>query len=410
MSSSPTDADSRRHHCDHCNKPFLTSGHLARHLRTHTGERAHACTFPGCTTRCSRKDNLAQHYRLHFDIRDLEALRNREPHKKRRKTRVQRVGDADGGAAAACGQGRRGIPPIRGGGGAIDFELYGSRPASAGSSTSRSSSPRSTRRTTSGAINLHAPYPSAHTPSDDEYSLPADTPSATQSRQWGASDADALNFFPGPESQGTNGLGFAVSNKAPFEYQQPARSHPPADDLLWTAVDRRRNPSDVFNSSPVNIAVAGSAYSAFPNAAGEMFFSSPASSISSSSSPSPSTSYCSSSTSSTSNEVSCSYGYPPNFAGPIHRPQASAALYAATMALAEPPAPRHTRRSPPLPLSHPQTFGTHMPMSTCRSSPRGLLDMHISDVRSPDSSMEQQQHPYGLATGSMRGWAEYGYA
>ncbi|KAF7299149.1 hypothetical protein MIND_00863500 [Mycena indigotica] len=74
-----------------CTKRFSTSGHLARHVRVHTGEMAFACSFPGCKTRCSRQDNLRQHYRLHFDIRDPEALRRQAPHKKRRKTRVQRV-------------------------------------------------------------------------------------------------------------------------------------------------------------------------------------------------------------------------------------------------------------------------------------------------------------------------------
>ncbi|KAJ6489887.1 hypothetical protein C8R45DRAFT_752039, partial [Mycena sanguinolenta] len=48
--------------CDDCEKSFATSGHLTRHQRVHTGEMNYACTFPGCTTRCSRKDNLRQQY------------------------------------------------------------------------------------------------------------------------------------------------------------------------------------------------------------------------------------------------------------------------------------------------------------------------------------------------------------
>ncbi|KAJ6502752.1 hypothetical protein C8R47DRAFT_917913, partial [Mycena vitilis] len=46
--------------CDDCDKSFRTSGHLARHLRVHVGDRHHVCPFPGCKTRCSRKDNLTQ--------------------------------------------------------------------------------------------------------------------------------------------------------------------------------------------------------------------------------------------------------------------------------------------------------------------------------------------------------------
>ncbi|KIJ10990.1 hypothetical protein PAXINDRAFT_138172 [Paxillus involutus ATCC 200175] len=56
----------RKHVCTTCDRGFTTSGHLARHLRVHTGERNHKCPFPGCETRCSRQDNLQQHYRIHL--------------------------------------------------------------------------------------------------------------------------------------------------------------------------------------------------------------------------------------------------------------------------------------------------------------------------------------------------------
>ncbi|KAF9226948.1 hypothetical protein BS17DRAFT_516448 [Gyrodon lividus] len=54
-------APKRKHVCGTCDRGFTTSGHLARHLRVHTGERNHKCPFPGCETRCSRQDNLQQH-------------------------------------------------------------------------------------------------------------------------------------------------------------------------------------------------------------------------------------------------------------------------------------------------------------------------------------------------------------
>ncbi|KAJ7827990.1 hypothetical protein B0H13DRAFT_2214130, partial [Mycena leptocephala] len=56
----------RRHVCARCGKAFRSSGHLKRHVQTHTGEKNHPCPYPGCTTRCSRHDNLQQHYRLHL--------------------------------------------------------------------------------------------------------------------------------------------------------------------------------------------------------------------------------------------------------------------------------------------------------------------------------------------------------
>jgi zinc-finger protein CreA/MIG len=56
----------KRHICPTCDRSFTTSGHLARHSRVHTGEKNHKCPFPGCETRCSRQDNLQQHYRIHL--------------------------------------------------------------------------------------------------------------------------------------------------------------------------------------------------------------------------------------------------------------------------------------------------------------------------------------------------------
>ncbi|TFK63461.1 hypothetical protein BDN72DRAFT_847581 [Pluteus cervinus] len=61
-----TPAPKKKHVCPTCDRAFTTSGHLARHSRVHTGERNHKCPFPGCETRCSRQDNLQQHYRIHL--------------------------------------------------------------------------------------------------------------------------------------------------------------------------------------------------------------------------------------------------------------------------------------------------------------------------------------------------------
>lgn len=59
FSQAPQDPK-KRHACPTCSRAFTTSGHLARHIRVHTGERNHKCPFPGCETRCSRQDNLQQ--------------------------------------------------------------------------------------------------------------------------------------------------------------------------------------------------------------------------------------------------------------------------------------------------------------------------------------------------------------
>ncbi|KAI0254657.1 hypothetical protein BJV78DRAFT_1120506, partial [Lactifluus subvellereus] len=62
----PSTTNKKKHVCNICEKAFTTSGHLSRHARIHTGERNHKCPFPGCDTRCSRQDNLQQHYRIHL--------------------------------------------------------------------------------------------------------------------------------------------------------------------------------------------------------------------------------------------------------------------------------------------------------------------------------------------------------
>jgi uncharacterized Zn-finger protein len=50
----------------HCNRSFTTSGHLARHMRIHTGEKNYTCPYAGCFARFSRQDNCMQHYRTHL--------------------------------------------------------------------------------------------------------------------------------------------------------------------------------------------------------------------------------------------------------------------------------------------------------------------------------------------------------